>query len=81
MRSRVRWNACAPTHGQNIVASTSNSATLTRLVYIGGYGRSGSTLLEYLLARVPMFLRGEIASSPGRGPDAVISQTGGGGAE
>jgi hypothetical protein len=36
---------------------------LTRLVYIGGYGHSGSTLLEYLLAASPEVIAcGEVAS-------------------
>jgi hypothetical protein len=36
---------------------------LTKLVYIGGYGHSGSTLLEYLLARDPAVLAcGEVVS-------------------
>jgi hypothetical protein len=35
---------------------------LAKLVYIGGYGRSGSTLLEYLLAQNPKVVAcGEIA--------------------
>jgi hypothetical protein len=34
-----------------------------RLIYIGGYGRSGSTLLEYLLAASPQVdACGEVAS-------------------
>jgi hypothetical protein len=37
---------------------------LTKLVYIGGYGHSGSTLLEYLLAAHPRVLAcGEVASA------------------
>lgn len=37
---------------------------MTRLVYIGGYGHSGSTLLEYLLAAHPKVLAcGEVASA------------------
>jgi hypothetical protein len=37
---------------------------LTKLVYIGGYGHSGSTLLEYLLATHPKVLAcGEVASA------------------
>ena len=36
---------------------------MTRLVYIGGYGHSGSTLLEYLLAASPEVIAcGEVAS-------------------
>lgn len=36
---------------------------MTRLVYIGGYGHSGSTLLEYLLAASPAVIAcGEVAS-------------------
>jgi len=36
---------------------------VTRLVYIGGYGHSGSTLLEYLLAASPKVVAcGEVAS-------------------
>lgn len=36
---------------------------MTRLVYIGGYGHSGSTLLEYLLAASPKVVAcGEVAS-------------------
>src|SRR5215468_9937032 len=36
---------------------------VTKLVYIGGYGHSGSTLLEYLLAASPMVIAcGEVAS-------------------
>ena len=39
---------------------------MTKLVYIGGYGRSGSTLLEYLMAGSPAVLAcGEVASSVG----------------
>ncbi len=37
---------------------------MTKLVYIGGYGHSGSTLLEYLLAADPQVLAcGEVASA------------------
>jgi hypothetical protein len=37
---------------------------VTKLVYIGGYGHSGSTLLEYLLAAVPEVTAcGEVASA------------------
>lgn len=37
--------------------------SMTRLVYIGGYGRSGSTLLEYLLTANPAIAAcGEVAS-------------------
>lgn len=37
---------------------------MTKLVYIGGYGHSGSTLLEYLMAGSPAVLAcGEVASS------------------
>jgi hypothetical protein len=37
---------------------------MTKLVYIGGYGRSGSTLLEYLMAGSPAVLAcGEVVSS------------------
>ena len=36
---------------------------VTKLVYIGGYGHSGSTLLEYLLAASPEAVAcGEVAS-------------------
>jgi hypothetical protein len=36
---------------------------VTKLVYIGGYGHSGSTLLEYLLAASPKVVAcGEVAS-------------------
>ena len=36
---------------------------MTKLVYIGGYGHSGSTLLEYLLAASPETVAcGEVAS-------------------
>ena len=36
---------------------------MTKLVYIGGYGHSGSTLLEYLLAASPEVIAcGEVAS-------------------
>ena len=36
---------------------------MTKLVYIGGYGHSGSTLLEYLLAASPKVVAcGEVAS-------------------
>ena len=36
---------------------------VTKLVYIGGYGHSGSTLLEYLLAASPETVAcGEVAS-------------------
>lgn len=36
---------------------------MTKLVYIGGYGHSGSTLLEYLLAAIPEVTAcGEVAS-------------------
>jgi hypothetical protein len=42
---------------------------LTKFIYIGGYGHSGSTLLEYLLARSPAVLAcGEIASCVREGP-------------
>jgi hypothetical protein len=37
---------------------------MTKLIYIGGYGHSGSTLLEYLMAGSPAVLAcGEVASS------------------
>jgi hypothetical protein len=37
---------------------------VTKLIYIGGYGHSGSTLLEYLMAGSPAVLAcGEVASS------------------
>ena len=37
---------------------------MTKLVYIGGYGHSGSTLLEYLMAGSPMVLScGEVDST------------------
>ena len=36
---------------------------MSKLVYIGGYGHSGSTLLEYLLAASPEVIAcGEVAS-------------------
>ena len=39
-------------------------AGMTKLVYIGGYGHSGSTLLEYLMAGSPMVLScGEVDST------------------
>jgi hypothetical protein len=38
---------------------------MTKLIYIGGYGHSGSTLLEYLLAACPEIVAcGEVASVP-----------------
>lgn len=38
--------------------------TTTRLVYVGGYGRSGSTLLEYLMtANTQVLACGEVASA------------------
>src|SRR5581483_5529416 len=45
---------------------------MTRLVYIGGYGHSGTTLLEYLMAGSPAVLAcGEVVSSVGKkDPDA-----------
>ena len=37
---------------------------MTKLIYIGGYGHSGSTLLEYLMAGSPAVLAcGEVVSS------------------
>ena len=33
--------------------NSSARTEMTKLVYIGGYGHSGSTLLEYLLAASP----------------------------
>jgi hypothetical protein len=40
---------------------------MTKLVYIGGYGHSGTTLLEYLMAGSPEVLAcGEVVSSVGR---------------
>ena len=42
---------------------------MTKLVYIGGYGRSGSTLLEYLLtASAEVVACGEVAAVVRRGP-------------
>jgi hypothetical protein len=42
---------------------------MTKLVYIGGYGRSGSTLLEYLLTASPKAVGcGEVAAVVRRGP-------------
>jgi hypothetical protein len=36
---------------------------VTKLIYIGGYGHSGSTLLEYLLAASPEIVAcGEVSS-------------------
>jgi hypothetical protein len=41
----------------------SSRIVVTKLVYIGGYGHSGSTLLEYLLAASPKVIAcGEVAS-------------------
>jgi sulfotransferase family protein len=43
---------------------------MTKLVYIGGYGRSGSTLLEYLLtASAKVVACGEVATMVRRGPN------------
>ena len=43
---------------------------MTKLVYIGGYGRSGSTLLEYLLtASAEVVACGEVATVVRRGPN------------
>jgi hypothetical protein len=44
---------------------------MTKLVYIGGYGRSGSTLLEYLLtANASVVACGEVAAVVRRGPNS-----------
>src|SRR5262245_59290730 len=44
--------------------SARGSSSVTKVVYIGGYGHSGSTLLEYLMAGSPSVLAcGEVASS------------------
>ena len=51
-----RQSACARTQEER-------GRELTRLVYIGGYGHSGSTLLEYLMAGSPDVLAcGEVVS-------------------
>jgi Sulfotransferase family len=43
---------------------------MTRLVYIGGYGRSGSTLLECLLASSPKIVAcGEVVTVTRKGPN------------
>lgn len=40
-----------------------SSGHVTKLVYIGGYGHSGSTLLEYLMAASPEVIGcGEVVS-------------------
>ena len=52
----------APDIGQRPRGGNSR-LSMTRLVYIGGYGRSGSTLLEYLLTANPVIAAcGEVAS-------------------
>lgn len=47
----------------SVWAEAPTCLSMTRLVYIGGYGRSGSTLLEYLLTANPAIAAcGEVAS-------------------
>jgi hypothetical protein len=50
-----------------VAPSSALTAEVTKLIYIGGYGRSGSTLLEYLLSANPTVAAcGEVSSALGR---------------
>jgi hypothetical protein len=70
VRRLVRQSPRGETNLSDLRSKTKDiSGRMTRLVYIGGYGHSGSTLLEYLMTASPQVIAcGEVVNVRGSHP-------------